>query len=117
LGQIREYIEQREREFARGDTTIEVDTEVAIVTHLYELLRRDIEANNPEAYISKTQESAAIAAARLERTSRQVTRDRDVLNDIRPEVNEKVKFERHEPQTGYRSEARIEEISKIPTHS
>ncbi|KAK5102638.1 hypothetical protein LTS08_003438 [Lithohypha guttulata] len=77
LSQIREYIEQREREFARGDLDVDLRAEVATIEDVYELLRRDIETNTPDAYVSRIKESAAIAATQLDRQTRRATRELD----------------------------------------
>ncbi|KAJ9655935.1 hypothetical protein H2198_005283 [Neophaeococcomyces mojaviensis] len=51
---VREYIEQREREFARGNLDIDLKEEVMIIEDMYETVKRDIEINTPESYVSIT---------------------------------------------------------------
>lgn len=49
---VREYIEQRERDFARGMEDLDLAEEVGIVERMYESVRRDVEANTPDSYVS-----------------------------------------------------------------
>lgn len=57
LTKVREYIEQREREFSRGDINVDIRAECATIADMYEAVRRDIEVNTPEAFVSRTKES------------------------------------------------------------
>lgn len=54
LTKVREYIEQREREFARGNIELDLRAEIAIIEQMYETVKRDIELNTPDAYVSTT---------------------------------------------------------------
>lgn len=54
LQKVREYIEQREREFARGAMELDLKAEVAVIEEMYEAVKRDIEINTPDAYVSTT---------------------------------------------------------------
>lgn len=54
LQKVREYIEQREREFARGAMELDLKAEVAVIEEMYESVKRDIEINTPDAYVSTT---------------------------------------------------------------
>ncbi len=49
---VREYIEQRERDFARGLEDLNLSDELAVIESMYENVRKDIEANTPDSYIS-----------------------------------------------------------------
>lgn len=49
---IREYIEQRERDFCREGCTLDVETEVAAVEAMYEAIKGDIEINTPDSFVS-----------------------------------------------------------------
>jgi hypothetical protein len=49
---VREYIEQRERDFARGMEDLDLAEEVAVVEAMYENVRKDVEANTPDSYVS-----------------------------------------------------------------
>lgn len=49
---VREYIEQRERDFARGMEELDLSDEVAIIEAMYENVRKDVEANTTDSYIS-----------------------------------------------------------------
>lgn len=60
ITKVREYIEQREREMTRGNGNIDLATELRMIEEMYEGVKRDIEVNNPEAYVSRTKESGAI---------------------------------------------------------
>lgn len=53
---VREYIEQRERDFAGAhldETTLR--EEIAIIERMYENVRKDVEANTPDSYVSMSQ--------------------------------------------------------------
>ena len=49
---IREYIEQRERDFSRPDCNLDVERVVAAIEAMYEEVKVDIQNNTPEMYIS-----------------------------------------------------------------
>ncbi|KAJ4315895.1 hypothetical protein N0V94_005723 [Neodidymelliopsis sp. IMI 364377] len=49
---VREYIEQRERDFSRPNCQLDVQEVVQIVEAMYEEVKADIQNNTPEAYIS-----------------------------------------------------------------
>ncbi len=49
---IREYIEQRERDFSRPDCMLDVDKVVQTIEAMYEEVKVDIQNNTPEMYIS-----------------------------------------------------------------
>ena len=50
LRKVREYIEQREREFARLDCKLDLDHEIRTIVQKYENARENDEANDPSAY-------------------------------------------------------------------
>ena len=52
---VREYMEQREREFERADCLLDVEEVIRKVEDMYEEVRLDVEANEPEAYTSTGQ--------------------------------------------------------------
>ena len=52
---VREYMEQREREFEREDCQLDVEEVVRKIEEMYEEVRQDVEANEPEAYTSTGQ--------------------------------------------------------------
>ena len=52
---VREYMEQREREFERSDCVLDVEEVIKKVEDMYEEVRLDVEANEPEAYTSTGQ--------------------------------------------------------------
>ncbi|MCJ1239414.1 hypothetical protein MMC14_007410 [Varicellaria rhodocarpa] len=54
-GKVREYMEQREREFEREDCPLDVEEVIRKVEDMYEEVRQDVEANEPEAYTSTGQ--------------------------------------------------------------
>ncbi|MCJ1306455.1 hypothetical protein MMC25_000097 [Agyrium rufum] len=52
---VREYMEQREREFEREDCQLDVEEVIRKTEEMYEEVRQDVEANEPEAYTSTGQ--------------------------------------------------------------
>ena len=50
LRKVREYIEQRERDFARLDCKLDLDDEIKTIVEKYENARENDEANDPGAY-------------------------------------------------------------------
>ncbi|MCJ1385368.1 hypothetical protein MMC17_008490 [Xylographa soralifera] len=52
---VREYMEQREREFERMDCPLDVEEVVKKVEDMYEEVRQDVEANEPDKYTSTGQ--------------------------------------------------------------
>ena len=50
--ELREHIEQRERDFGREDCKLNVDDEVKTVEDMYREIRAEIEANTPDGYTS-----------------------------------------------------------------
>lgn len=54
---IREYIEQRERDFAREGCTLDVYDVVAAIEQMYTHTKHEIEANTPDNYASVTSSS------------------------------------------------------------
>lgn len=68
MRKVREYIEQRERDFARLDCGLDLDAEIAGIVEMYERARRNDEANDPDAYhndlnVSATSKLSVGAAA------------------------------------------------------
>lgn len=49
---VREYIEQRERDFSRPDCRLDIHEVVQIIEAMYEEVKADIQNNTPDAYIS-----------------------------------------------------------------
>jgi hypothetical protein len=49
---VREYIEQRERDFSRAGCQLDVNQVVQVVEAMYEEVKADIQNNTPEMYIS-----------------------------------------------------------------
>ncbi|KAI4151244.1 MAG: hypothetical protein LQ340_003612, partial [Diploschistes diacapsis] len=60
---LREYIEQRERDFEREGCLLDVDEEVRKIEAMYNEVKQDVEANTPDAYTSVTQAKKLAAAA------------------------------------------------------
>jgi hypothetical protein len=50
LRKVREYIEERERDFSRLDCKLDLDHEIAIIWRLYEAVRQNNEDNFPDTY-------------------------------------------------------------------
>lgn len=51
---VREYIEHRERDFSLEGCTLDVYEEIDNIREMYELTKRDIEANQPEGFNAKS---------------------------------------------------------------
>ncbi|KAF2996629.1 hypothetical protein E8E13_002325 [Curvularia kusanoi] len=49
---VREYIEQRERDFSRPNCQLDMQEVVQVIEAMYEEVRADIQNNTPDAYIS-----------------------------------------------------------------
>ena len=49
---VREYIEQRERDFATDHSDLDLVQELLFVERMYGDVKRDIEANTPDSYVS-----------------------------------------------------------------
>lgn len=49
---LREYIEQRERDFCREDHTLDLEAEVLTIERMYEEVKSDIESNTPDSFVS-----------------------------------------------------------------
>jgi hypothetical protein len=60
---VREYIEQRERDFARPDCRLDVNQIVKVVEAMYDEVKADIHNNTPEMYISVSEIRARSATA------------------------------------------------------
>ena len=52
---VREYIEQRERDFGREACTLDLEEEIRTVERMYEDVRQDMETNTPDHYTSMTE--------------------------------------------------------------
>jgi len=51
---VREYIEQRERDFCREGCPLDLEAEVTTIELMYEEVKNDVEANTPESFVSVT---------------------------------------------------------------
>jgi hypothetical protein len=49
---LREYIEQRERDFCREEHGLDLEYEVRVIERMYEEVKGDIEANTPDSFVS-----------------------------------------------------------------
>ncbi|KAJ8110582.1 hypothetical protein OPT61_g6611 [Boeremia exigua] len=49
---VREYIEQRERDFSRPDCRLDIQEVIQVIEAMYEEVKADIQNNTPDAYIS-----------------------------------------------------------------
>lgn len=49
---VREYIEQRERDFSRPDCRLDVHEVVRVIETMYEEVKADVQTNTPDNYIS-----------------------------------------------------------------
>lgn len=50
LRRVREYLEERERQFARPDSKLDVDKEAEIVLHMYEAVRKNAEDSHSSSW-------------------------------------------------------------------
>jgi hypothetical protein len=50
--QVREYIEQRERDFSRPDCDLDVYEVVRVIESMYEEVKADVRTNTPDSYVS-----------------------------------------------------------------
>jgi hypothetical protein len=50
--QVREYIEQRERDFSRPDCNLDVYEVVRVIEAMYEEVKADVRTNTPDNYVS-----------------------------------------------------------------
>ena len=71
---VREYIEQRERDFSRPDCELDVGQVVTAIEAMYEEVKADIQNNTPEMYISVSDIRTRSAAA----TNPQIPRFQDL---------------------------------------
>jgi hypothetical protein len=60
---VREYIEQRERDFSRQDCQLDVNEVVTSIEAMYEQVKVDIQTNTPDSYISVSDIRACAAAS------------------------------------------------------
>jgi hypothetical protein len=58
---VREYIEQRERDFARADCRLDVNQILQVVEAMYEEVKSDIQNNTPQMYTSASEVRARSA--------------------------------------------------------
>ena len=70
LRKVREYIEQRERDFAQLDCKLDVYHEIQTIVEMYESVRNNDEANDPNAYHNTLDLSAKNSAAPKESLNR-----------------------------------------------
>lgn len=56
---MREYIEQRERDFAQLDCQLDIDHEIKVIKEMYEQARQNDENNDPGTYHNPTAVSTA----------------------------------------------------------
>lgn len=52
---LREYIEQRERDFCRERPNLDLEAEVETIEQMYEAVKGDIEANTPDSFVSRNE--------------------------------------------------------------
>ena len=93
---VREYIEQRERDFARGhldDATLR--EEIIIIKKMYENVRKDVEANQPDSYISMSQAGRSQSVEPLPSLARGLEAGKHRLEATKHGVEEKVEERFH----------------------
>lgn len=91
---IREYIEQKERDFAHSDCPFDVHEIIATIGTMYEDTRNDIEANTPDSYHSPTRQRTATTNG-LPSSGTTLTSTRhhslvDPLTDLRSKYGDRV---------------------------
>jgi DNA repair ATPase RecN len=104
---VREYIEQRERDFSRSNCSLDVYQVLAVIEAMYEEVKADIAANTPDSYVSvnsaRNRDSLTNPAARLsamlpsgiphgsklrDLESRYGTTIRDFAEDVRHKIHD-----------------------------
>lgn len=98
---IREYIEQRERDFSRPDCALDVHDVVRAVEIMYEEVRADIQTNTPDSYISVSD-----IRARASATNPQVPKLESAASGA------KAKLQELEMKFGHRLTGLLEEVAQ-----
>ncbi|KAL9129939.1 MAG: hypothetical protein Q9217_001741 [Psora testacea] len=93
LRKVREYIEQRERDFAQLDCNLDLNDEIRAIVDMYESVRSNDEANDPNAYHNSLNLSAVATAAPKDNSNGMGLRghsdghhDREMLGDVAKKV-------------------------------
>ena len=103
---VREYIEQRERDFLLAMDDISLSDEIAVIESMYENVQKDIEANTPDSYTntsnSKNQKGVQPLPS-LARKSGKKTRDAEgkAVDDLQTETHDLEKRARDRVSSDY----------------
>jgi hypothetical protein len=87
---VREYIEQRERDFSRQDCRLDVNEIVSTIEAMYEQVKADIQSNTPDNYISVTDIRARATASVATTPHITATGGRNKLEDLELKYGHKV---------------------------
>ncbi|KAF2181068.1 hypothetical protein K469DRAFT_713941 [Zopfia rhizophila CBS 207.26] len=92
---VREYIEQRERDFSRPDCTLDVHEIVKVVESMYEEVKADVQTNTPDNYISvgdmRNRSAFTNPVPRLSSTASHVPRLSSMLPSSLGQYGDKIK--------------------------
>ncbi|KAL6703995.1 hypothetical protein ACN47E_008846 [Coniothyrium glycines] len=102
---VREYIEQRERDFSRPGCQLDVVQVVEAVEAMYEEVKADIQTNTPESYISVSDIRARSAAA----TNPQIPKLKDMVGSSTSQG--KSKLEELELKYGHKVTGLLESLA------
>lgn len=87
---VREYIEQRERDFSRQDCRLDVNEIVSTIEVMYEQVKADIRSNTPDNYISVTDTRARATASTAINPHMSVGGGRNKLEELELKYGHKV---------------------------
>ena len=82
LRKVREYIEQREREFSQPDCELDLKEEISIIVRLYQAARQNDEDNDPNAYTTPKPVSANSQNANAAETRNPLSPNMNRLNTL-----------------------------------
>lgn len=82
---VREYIEQRERDFSLPNCRLDVQEVVAVIEAMYEEVKLDIQNNTPEAYVSLSD-----LRNRGQKTNSQIPKLQGLLHDAQSQGQNKL---------------------------
>jgi hypothetical protein len=87
---VREFIEQRERDFSRQDCHLDVNEVVSTIEAMYEQVKADIQTNTPDSYISVSDIRARATASVHQVPHMNATAGRNKLEELELKYGHKV---------------------------
>ncbi|KAK4690153.1 hypothetical protein P7C71_g6569, partial [Lecanoromycetidae sp. Uapishka_2] len=113
LRKVREYIEQRERDFAQLDCKLDLDHELKIIKELYEEARQNDENNDPSSYHNATtppkSERPLTAPARQDHSNTAVSQ----LNSMDPKAKDSLESQKTAKEAADSRESSTERASHV----